>query len=95
MWIDTAKGVVTGIETPPGTTTDRGVGDGSTPARIIAAYNADHTIEQGAIGGQGSPAIIVSSKTATDRTHFLCFPIKEDGNAGPPSIGRPYASEGC
>ncbi|BEK95710.1 hypothetical protein [Nocardia seriolae] len=95
VWIDTAKGVVTGIETPPGTTTDRGVGDGSTPARIIAAYNADHTIEQGAIGGQGSPAIIVRSKTATDRTHFLCFPIKEDGNAGPPSIGRPYASEGC
>lgn len=95
VWIDTTKGIVTGIGTPLGTKTDRGVGDGSTPAQILAAYAADHTIEQGAVGGQGMSAIIVKPKQTTDQTHFICFPIKEDGNAGPPSIGRRYAEEGC
>lgn len=94
VWIDTTKNIVTGIETPPGTQTDRNVGDGSTPAQVIAAYTADYTIEQGFVGGQGSPAILARPKTG-DQTHFLCFPIKDDGNAGPPSIGRRYAAEGC
>ncbi|MFC9872663.1 hypothetical protein [Nocardia salmonicida] len=95
VWLNTDKGVVTGIETPQGTTTDRGVGDGSTPAQVLTAYSADHTIEQGNIGGQGSPAVIVRAKNSPAPGRFICFPIKRDGSVGPPSIGRPYASEGC
>ncbi|MFC8529262.1 hypothetical protein [Nocardia sp. NPDC057227] len=95
VWINTTTGRVTGIETPRGTVTDRNVGDGSTAAQVRQAYQRDHTIEEGNIGGQGSSAIIVRPKNSPGLGRYICFPITSDGSIGPPSVGRPYASEGC
>ena len=98
------NGVVTGIDTGTQSNgshdsstkvlTDRGVGTGSTPSQIRDAYFSDHNVQEGNIGGQGSPAVIVRANSQSDRTRFISFPIF-DGKSGPPSIGRSYASEGC
>src|SRR5581483_10960679 len=97
VWIADSSGQVTGIETPPGTLTDRGVGDGSTPAQIRAAYSgSQYTIDEGNVGGQGMLAINVFEGPKDYTSHrLLNFQIGDNGRSGPPSIGRPKAWEGC
>lgn len=97
VWIADSSGRVTGIETPSGALTDRGVGDRSTPADIRAAYSgSQYSIDQGYIGGQGSLAIQVFDGPKSDANkRFLSFAIGDDGRTGPPSIGRSNGWEGC
>lgn len=96
VWISNRTGRVTGIETPSGTLTDRGVGDGSTISEIHAAYDGfGYTIDDGYGGGQGSRAINIFDGPNTYENHrMLNFPL-EAGRSGPPSVGRARASEGC
>ncbi len=97
VWIADSSGRVTGIETPAGAMTDRGVGDGSSPAEVRAAYSGpQYSIDEGNVGGQGTPAINVYEGPKGDTNHrLLSFSIGDDGRTGPPSIGRATASEGC
>ena len=88
---------MTGIDTPPGVVTGRGVGDGSTPAEIRAAYaGPQYTIDEGNVGGQGLLAINVFEGPNNYTNHrLLSFPIGDNGRAESPSVGRATASEGC
>jgi hypothetical protein len=97
VWIADSSGRVTGIETPAGTKTDRGVGDGSTPAEVRAAYSGpEYTIDEGNVGGQGMSAINVFEGPKEYTSHrLLSFLVDADGRTGPPSIGRPKGWEGC
>jgi hypothetical protein len=97
VWIADNTGRVTGIETPHGAMTDRGVGDGSTPADIRAVYSGpQYTIDEGNVGGQGMLAINVFVGPSNYTNHrLLSFQIGDDGRSGPPSIGRPKSWEGC
>ncbi len=97
VWIAESSSRVTGIETPHGVMTDRGVGDGSTPDQIRAAYSGpEYTIEEGNVGGQGMSAINVFEGPKDDTNHrLLGFAIGNDGRASPPSIGRRKDSESC
>lgn len=97
VWIADSSGRVTGIETPFGTKTDRGVGDGSTPAEVRAAYSGpEYTIDEGYVGGQGMQAINVVEGPKEYTSHrLLSFLVNAEGRTGPPSIGRPKGWEGC
>jgi Ca-activated chloride channel family protein len=99
VWISGKTGRVTGIETPPGTLTDRGVGDGSTSAEIRAAYaGSTFTIDEGNVGGQGSLASNVFEGPVdynASPMRLISFSLGDDGRAGRPSIGRPEGWEGC
>lgn len=96
-WIADSSGRVTGIETPRGVLTDRGVGDGSSAAEIHAAYDGSgYTVDDGYGGGQGMRAINIFEGPKDYSQHrLLSFPIGDNGLSGPPSIGRPTAWEGC
>ncbi len=93
VWVNDGTGRVTGIEAPPGTVTDRGVGDGSSPAEIRAAYPApEFTIEEGHVGGQGSEAVNVRNQAGG----LMNFDVSSDtGRAEAPAIGRSRSAEGC
>lgn len=97
VWIADASGRVTGIETPPGILTDRGVGDSSTPDEIRAAYSGPgYTIDEGFVGGQGALAINVFQGPKDYTSHrLLSFQIGDNGRSESPSIGRPKSWEGC
>ena len=77
---------VIGIRTPEGTLTDRGVGDGSSPDQLEAAYAQDHAIEIGRFDGR-----IVRS---TNPNEFLSFAL-QDGTLSAPYIGRYYWDDDC
>ncbi|CAM2740948.1 VWA domain-containing protein [Skermania piniformis] len=91
VWIDDKTGKVTGINTPLGTMTDRGVGDGSTVAAVTEAYAADASVER-ATGGQGSKILRVTPK---DAGYSIAFTLADDDTIGQPHIGRSQGSEGC
>ncbi|WP_277351752.1 vWA domain-containing protein [Antrihabitans stalactiti] len=95
LWIKDDKGVVTGINTPAGTVTDRGVGDGSTVDQIRAVYARDHDVDVGNSAGQGSPGVVVKPTGSAKPGDYLVFPIENNGTVGPPSVGRGPANEGC
>ena len=87
--IDRRTDRVVRIITPPGTMTDRGVGSGSTPDDIRAAFaSPGYTVEEGQIGGQGMDAINVKNASG----ELISFGIN-DGVADPPSIGFPSGWE--
>jgi Ca-activated chloride channel family protein len=88
-WIQDATGRVTGIDTGPGAKTDRGVGEGSTPEQIQAAYPSPFAVENG-MGGQGIPAVNVRNGSGG----LLSFSLDGD-TVYPPSIGRLAGWEGC
>lgn len=96
VWINTDKGVVTGIETPPGTMTDRGVGDGSTMPQIRAAYESDHRIDvEGQPNIQGGQNIYLRRRSSTSEDVFIAFRVDRDGSIGPPNVGRNTSRESC
>lgn len=93
VWINDGTGRVTGIETPPGTATDRGVGDGSSPDEIKAAYGApEFTIEDGYVGGQGSEAVNVRNQ----KGGLMNFGISSDtpGERNLPQLVGPGRARG-
>ena len=97
VWISDNSGGVTGIETPSGAVTDRGVGDSSTLAEIRMAYSgSQYTIDEGNVGGQGMLAInVFEGPNGYANRRLLSFQIEDSGRSAPPSIGRPKSAEGC
>lgn len=91
------EAVVTQIRTPPGTQTDRGVGDGSTVQQITAAYSADHAVRT--IETQAGPAIYVTTENPDavlihSSGNLIGFPI--NGNTvGTPLVGGIAGFEYC
>lgn len=97
VWIADGSGRVTGIDTSPGSKTDKGVGEGSSVAEIRTAYSDPrYTFDEGFVAGQGLPGINVydGPKTDTNR-RMLSFGLDDVGGAGSPSIGRAGGWEGC
>lgn len=92
VWIDDSTNLVTGINTPQGTTTDRHVGDGSTVDEVAAAYTGFGIVERSS-GGQGSNALRVSP--ANDAGGQYIFFALEYPRVGAPTIGRTPGQEGC
>jgi hypothetical protein len=82
------------ILTAPGAMTDRGVGDGSTPQQIKAAYaGSEFTIDDGpGVGPMGTDGIKV--KDASGRQ--IIFSLSSSaGPAAPPIIGADPGESGC
>lgn len=93
---DTEAAVVQ-ITTPPGTKTDRGVGDSSTILQVTAAYTADHAVRQ--INTENGMALYVTTGDP-DRVGrgnpggLIGFKVR--GNTvGPPVVGEIPDAEVC
>lgn len=92
----TSEGV-TVIESPPGTLTDRGVGDGSTVAQIESVYGNDHSTRT--IQTESGQSIFVTTGDPGqvgngDPGGLIGFSI-HDGTVGPPVIGGVPGFEYC
>ncbi|MGW6656755.1 hypothetical protein [Rhodococcus sp. NPDC055024] len=88
---------VTVIESPPGTLTDRGVGDGSTVAQIESAYGNDHSTRM--IQTESGQSIFVTTGDPSqvgngDPGGLIGFSI-HDGTVGPPVVGGVPGFEYC
>ncbi len=84
-----------GLSTPPGTRTDRGVGDGSTVDEVKAAYE-QYAIDEGPVAGHDGPGLNVYEGPKEFIAHrMLGFEVHPGGTVGPPFIGRPANWEGC
>ncbi|MBJ8348326.1 hypothetical protein [Antrihabitans sp. YC2-6] len=89
VYVADQSGRVIGIETPAGTLTDRGIGDGSTPDQLRAEYEGDHAIAAGPFDG-----FIVQPIGTSNPLEFLSFAV-DDGRLGPPYVGRNYWDDDC
>lgn len=92
----TSEGV-TVIESPPGTLTDRGDGDGSTVAQIESVYGNDHSTRT--IQTESGQSIFVTTGDPGqvgngDPGGLIGFSI-HDGTVGPPVIGGVPGFEYC
>ncbi len=85
-------GRIVQIITPKGALTDRGIGDGSTPQQIKAAYaGPEFSIEDGPVGGQGMDAINVKNASG----QMISFMVSDSGTVESPSVGQPAGFELC
>jgi hypothetical protein len=95
--IHLTEAVVTQIRTPPGTQTDRGVGDGSTVQQITAAYSVDHAVRT--IETQAGSSIYVTTENPDavlmhSSGNLIGSPM--NGNTvGPPLVGDIADFEYC
>ena len=86
------------IGTPPGTLTDRRVGDGSTTAEVQAAYGRDHAVQT--TNTQAGPSLFVTTGDPSKIGYgnpggLIGFAIGDGGKLGPPEVGGVPGFEYC